>query len=680
MAVITPDRFNPMLQRVGVRLAQGVPIVDADWNELEDTRRFEMRAFVKWFIGDGIPAGNNGFQIVPVTGLGSPNNNFTIARGMDPPPPLPVPQPVDLEKGLRHIGRCIVDGLDIIITEDLEFTAQPLHVSQAGSAALAAAWGVPVISPLPTLAADGRYVVYVDHWERLLTPSEVPTLVLPGLGVESCSRLKREWVVRVRDFAAAADPLDPRTFVPRPGDADFVIDASGRHHSYYALATIARRAGVAAVAAGDITDWREQQLQLMPATLIEDLFGAGAAAYRRGRGRPPISFRAAVNALLRGELPSTPDTAIAPDPAQDFMSYAFGFDPAGGVIAVWQSERTANPPQILATRWDPLNPGGGFATPPQQVTVGPQAHELPHAVVLPTGDVLVVYQTAGQDIHFKRAPLSGLNAAAQQPVATTADPELHPHVVVSGNVVWFFWHRGGATPRWVYRRRQYPADWSEAAAVWADAVAQEIPVAIPAEAPAAPSTFLGDFHAAVDGAGNIWIAFRTLANDIRALELTPAGVVLNPQILSTAGTDQEAFVVVDGTAAVWVFWRSDAGVQSQRFLLSTSTWEAAATLVPETSVGAAGTNTRPVAVRDGDGGIWLFWVSQRGGPQNDLWFVRRNPTTGGWGAPRQVTGAAGSDTQPFVTVAPNGVLWLFWRSNRGAVTFDLFFKQIVTAL
>jgi hypothetical protein len=38
MAIITPDSFNPLQRFVSVRLQQGVPIIDADWNEKEDAR------------------------------------------------------------------------------------------------------------------------------------------------------------------------------------------------------------------------------------------------------------------------------------------------------------------------------------------------------------------------------------------------------------------------------------------------------------------------------------------------------------------------------------------------------------------------------------------------------------------------------------------------------------------
>ncbi|MFX0201318.1 MAG: hypothetical protein ACFFCW_34810, partial [Candidatus Hodarchaeota archaeon] len=37
--------------------------MDADWNEMEDIRKFELETFLKWFVGDGVPEGSNAFEI-----------------------------------------------------------------------------------------------------------------------------------------------------------------------------------------------------------------------------------------------------------------------------------------------------------------------------------------------------------------------------------------------------------------------------------------------------------------------------------------------------------------------------------------------------------------------------------------------------------------------------------------
>jgi len=73
MAVITSSTFDPLKRRCNVRLQQGVPIVDSDWNELDDIRKFELRAYLKWFVGDGVPDGNDGFRIDAIGGVGAEN-------------------------------------------------------------------------------------------------------------------------------------------------------------------------------------------------------------------------------------------------------------------------------------------------------------------------------------------------------------------------------------------------------------------------------------------------------------------------------------------------------------------------------------------------------------------------------------------------------------------------------
>lgn len=70
MGDFSRSTFDRVKHYVGVRMQQGVPLLDADWNESEDIRRYEVQAFLKWFIGDGVPAGNDGFRIAALGGGG----------------------------------------------------------------------------------------------------------------------------------------------------------------------------------------------------------------------------------------------------------------------------------------------------------------------------------------------------------------------------------------------------------------------------------------------------------------------------------------------------------------------------------------------------------------------------------------------------------------------------------
>src|SRR6266536_4512292 len=160
MAVMTDDTFDALRRYVGVRLQQGVPIADSDWNEIDDVHEFGLRAPTKWFVGDGVPEGTNGFRIEG-TGL---SNDFFIGSGI-----------TGMVNGLSNIGRYLADGLNVTISADVRFTGQQLHIGQPGALALALALGVPPIQAMPAPAPNSSVTVYLDTWERLVTVKEDPS-------------------------------------------------------------------------------------------------------------------------------------------------------------------------------------------------------------------------------------------------------------------------------------------------------------------------------------------------------------------------------------------------------------------------------------------------------------------------------------------------------------------------
>ena len=131
MGNFSRETFDRLKHYVGVRLQQGVPIVDADWNEMEDIRKYELRAFIRWFVGNGIPEGNNGFAIFAV----AETNDFGI-RGGD-----------GTAEGAGHV---LVDGWDVINESAIQYTAQALFNDNV----LANDWGVDPLPPLTTPAAS----------------------------------------------------------------------------------------------------------------------------------------------------------------------------------------------------------------------------------------------------------------------------------------------------------------------------------------------------------------------------------------------------------------------------------------------------------------------------------------------------------------------------------------------
>jgi hypothetical protein len=308
MAVMTGSSFDPLKSRANVRLQQSVPIADADWNERDDIRQFDLRAILKWFVGDGLPDGSMAFRIDPLGSSGAPDDFIIRAGGGAPPVGA-----ASADVGLRFCGHALADGLRAMISADLNYNTQPL-VAAAGAS------GIPQIQPIPVIAA--MVLAYLDIWERLITATDDPTLMLRGVGVETCARTIREWAVRTR----------ASTSVPVAGENDFIAG-----HSYLALALINRKLSApnvpAAIVAGDITDVRRAKLSLaavekriafLEAMLYPPIFGpvggqvipkTGSAAQvvdLKGRNFniPPVSVRfgntqATVNSIAANDVKAT---------------------------------------------------------------------------------------------------------------------------------------------------------------------------------------------------------------------------------------------------------------------------------------------------------------------------------------------------------------------------------------
>ncbi|MFE5687011.1 DUF6519 domain-containing protein [Streptomyces sp. NPDC056512] len=651
MAVISADTFDPLRRFVRVRLQQGVPIVDADVNEREDIQKFELRAFLKWFVGDGVPEGNDGFRIV---GTGLPND-FEIRAGFE-----------GASDALHQIGRCLVQGLDVMIEKNLQYTAQPLHESHGASATeLADRLKVPVIAKLESINTS-TILVYLDVWERLVTPTEDPRLIFDGLGTESCARFKREWVVRAR----------AGTKLPQGGEGDF--DPT---HAYTALATIERRTGDPLVQPGDVTDRRQRRLLIPPASLIEDVLGTDPADYREGRGRPLVSLREAINALMRGEFPATPDTPVTASPAPQVMSRAFLTDGSGGLVAIW-SEEVGWVTQLFVSRMDLSDVRSGFVNPPQRIASGRIHPYATHAVTLPGGDLMVAYQSvvaSTWDVTMKRAPLGGLASAAEIPVTATPGvlvDEISPFLTVTGDLTTVFFFRP-STERWHYRR------WQNTTNVWKDTGG-------PDELSTPTGITDSQFHAAVDTDGQVWAAF-TDSGGMTVLRFDPdTGEVTHKETFNDGVGPEMPFVLCTRAGVVWVFYRVE--VTSQH--LGAKTFRAGAWQESQAIVRDGGSEDEeqiyrfnPRAVEDEDGAIWLFWATGYfdegvGVTAADLGVIRRDPDTGKWGATRELntspvhgTGASVA----FASVASPKAKWIFWTADRDGVT-NIYHKRLVTAV
>jgi hypothetical protein len=642
MAIISPSTFDPLNRYVAVRLQQGVPIVDADWNEQEDVRKFELRSYLKWFVGNGVPDGNDGFLCV----ANGTANDFIISRGV----PAAPGGATSIERALGHVGRIITDGLDAIIPDDRLFRSQPLHVSQGTAAALSAAWGVPTVPELPLV--DRLITIYIDVWDRLVTPAEEPALIFPGLGTESCARHRREWVVRWRDSATLS--------APRRGDGDWLAG-----HAYYVLALVTRRAASGTVFAEDLLDRREKRLFTLPAFLTEDLFGVEAHTYRRGDDRPPIDLRAAINALLVGELPMTDELALTAGNDRQFMRRGVFFE--GTSLLVLAHTEDGGLANIDFWRIDLATRAVTAIFP--IVTGSPVAAPWPEACRLPNGEYIVAYPSnMTGELAYKRGKPADLAAAPPQVIATNANAGgvSLPTPLLSGNIVSFVYYD---TTQLITVRRLRHTD-----SVWIDATP------VPLTTVVATLEFTGQLVAAD---GMIWIVYDPSGGgDLQWFRFDPTSVPLATPVSATvsvgvAGGWSSMFQLANGD--IMVLSRDSGGAAG----IHQAVWNGASWVATPLPLTAAPVGSQfPTTMTDASGAVWLYFSPT--GFSGTISATRRNPSTGAWSDARPVVTSSGTfEGIPFVSKAPNGVHWLFWLSDRespGGGFGKVFYKTIVTRL
>lgn len=205
---------------VSLRLQQGVPVLDADWNEADDIRRLELETLLTAAIGSGVPAGGDGFRISEAA---DPSNNLFIEAGL-----------------------ILADGWMVYNPAGVDYVDQP-HREAAGV--------VPVLPiPLPDAPVARSELIFLDAWDQPVDSGGDEALVDPRIGIETGIRLERLWVVRTQPLGQDVDPLDPAAITDR---------RSG--HRYYPLA-LADRVPGGQITAGMLRDLRRTHLTLAALT------------------------------------------------------------------------------------------------------------------------------------------------------------------------------------------------------------------------------------------------------------------------------------------------------------------------------------------------------------------------------------------------------------------------------
>jgi hypothetical protein len=609
MGNFSRDTFDRLKHYVSVRLQQGVPVVDADSNEESDIRRYELQAFLKWFVGEGVPQGNDGFRIEAVADA----NDFTIKGGDGTP---------------DGAGRCLVDGWDVINESDLRYTGQALF-----DTTLASTLGVAALTSLNAPASNRTDTVYLDVWEREVDSAEDTDLINPPIGIETCVRIKREWVVRVAENAPAPPPSSPG-------------------HVHYPLAHLNRAGGETVIAADQIEDLRLTGLSMVSYhdvnQVVTDAYGSAYTLDHDGQPNLKVSLREAINAMLRGGLPGTPEEQLTPAANVDVLSSVV-VDSNGDIWVFWLSNRSGNN-DIWYDRYDSAASAWDGNT---QLTTDTNNDNTPAAVVDNNGDIWVFWysnRSGNNDIWYDRydSAASAWNGNTQ--LTTDTNNDNTPAAVVDNNGnIWVFWYsnRSGNNDIW-YDRYNAATNWQ-------------------GNTQLSTSTDTDSSPRAVVGAnGDIWVVWQSYNSadtnynvwydHYDAAAATWDG---NLGLTTDLGNDYLPYPTVDSNGDIWVFWYSDRGgntdIWYRRYRQAASSWGSDSQL---TTSGDSDFGPRPMV--SGGGDVWVFWYSYNSGESNYDIKYKRFTSDSGWGNTVRLTTASEYDVQPVAVEDVEGDIWAFW--------------------
>jgi hypothetical protein len=243
-------------------------------------------------------------------------------------------------------------------------------------------------------------------------------------------------------------------------------------------------------------------------------------------------------------------------------------------------------------------------------------------------------------------------------------------VIVSGtNVLFFYQSRPAATRVWNVRRYDLGTSSFTGAATAVFAAGTQL---------------ANEGHAALDPAGNAWIAAEGKSPPFIAIaQVSPLGVTIYQSsatdLQSTTGADLAPFTLPLANGDVRVFWQ--AGVAATP-TAKDGLWCATRTggawqleQIPDTDVN----DSLPSAVEDARGGIWVFWV-RKIGLRGAIQFRYRDPRISAWGEVKQLIGPTADNTLPTPFIDAAGGIWVFWGGEVTAVNYDVWFKRLVPAI
>lgn len=753
------NTFDKLKHYVGVRLQQGVPIVDADWNELEDIRKFELETFLKWFVGNGVPLGNDGFKIehadeagrirfsvsgefgmrtiitidhnkstaADILGFGAANctaagnglaarlsgtakEPFALRDGMllvlnvtrsplssgDGQVPWSRTWPVVFKKGTQFkdmgkataaevvaaiarvaldlrvsvsiendfiikggdgtpegAGRCLVEGWEVTNECDLHYTDQLLYENDP----LAAALGVDPLLPLTGKKLDQEHsnLYYLDVWERVVDEHEDRDLINRLIGVPTCVRIKREWVVRVLEGCEKNTVTVPVT-IRRPGHVYYPLARLDYYQQYgrgFTVLADLRRTGVTIVSQVDV-----EKLTNDVKVIAADAFGADYRPAHTGRSYLNVSLREAINALLRGHMPGQPAQSLVKTGYEKNHPAIIEGDQVLHVC--WQENRGT----VTTDSWclsfmvydgkawsGPTKVGGGGAHPGNPFLLKDEQEVL----ALWVGD----YDRKNRGIFYTKYVDKWIDVGIMIPEILISNKECEICAIMHQDYLWLFWMdadpASGKNALWYNRRKPHTfgrdaADWEGKRKV--------------------PGQSAGHPVAIVDGNGNLqvfWLpqdgstGIRSITCDLKDPSKPSWGREEN--YTYTRKILGGLSVVKDKTNDLWVFFAAEEdNSKTSLWYLRIRPDHQGADLVKLTT-GQLGSDRTVRAISNKAGEIFIIWHKLVGGKLSEIW-CRRYCGEYGWGQEMQIApGIFGTGAGISVTADSMDNLWALYINN-----------------
>jgi hypothetical protein len=406
------DTFKPEDGFLGVRLQQGVPLLDRDWNELEDIRRYQEVMLRRHYLGDGSP--DDGFRI---SALDPPTNDFMISK-----------------------GRMLVNGFEAV--NEPAGSDFILYSSQAGAPPL------KKVTAIPPLKATREDIVYLDLWIEEVTGADLPRLNNPDdVAMETCIRHRLRWAVRVDEGHKGHDPVVGHHFLDLAriirtsardtiGSAD-VTDLRSSWQSPYSAQSRLRNA-INSLISGNMPSDPTMDLATFsssdyPLTLTKDDMGNMIIFWWQDNNIWAKRYSAS-SRNWGAAVQITSGTAV--------KSYYYSFaDSRGDIWVFWiQKDSSTNIYNVWTKRF---NTAKGVWTGDVQLTSGAGNEYFREAFEDRNGNVWLFWQqqegTGNTYNYWAKRYAQGSWGANTQLTSGTTDKYYNRLFVGSNGSIWFFW-------------------------------------------------------------------------------------------------------------------------------------------------------------------------------------------------------------------------------------------------